>query len=111
MVTSDAALDAKTVKGCAFSDKANCYKAASFIALFKCNDYVFNYDANGGQLNTAGVQIEPRRPRSAPMRCSQRLLRLRAMAISSFVGIPLRLGWVLLLEKVMRSAQRRCAVW
>ena len=59
MVTSDAALDAKTVKGCAFSDKANCYKAASFIALFKCNDYVFNYDANGGQLNTAGVQIEP----------------------------------------------------
>ena len=59
MVTSDAALDAKTVKGCAFSDKANCYKAASFIALFKCNDYVFSYDANGGQLNTAGVQIEP----------------------------------------------------
>lgn len=59
MITSDAALDAKTVKGCAFSDKANCYKAASFIALFKCNDYVFNYDANGGQLNTAGVQIEP----------------------------------------------------
>lgn len=59
MVTSDAALDAKTVKGCAFSDKANCYKAASFIALFKCNDYVFNYDANGGQLNTAGAQIEP----------------------------------------------------
>ena len=59
MVTSDAALDAKTVKGCAFSDKANCYKAASFIALFKCNDYVFNYDANGGQLSTTGTQIEP----------------------------------------------------
>ena len=59
MVTNDAALDAETVKGCAFSDKANCYKAASFIALFECNDYVFNYDANGGQLNTAGAQIEP----------------------------------------------------
>lgn len=59
IVTNDASLDARTVKDCAFSDKANCYKAASFIALFKCNDYVFNYDANGGQLNTAGVQIEP----------------------------------------------------
>lgn len=59
LVSSDAALDAKTVKSCAFSDKANCYKAASFIALFKCNDYVFNYDANGGKLNTTGTQLEP----------------------------------------------------
>ena len=59
MVANDAALDAKTVKDCAFSDKANCYKPASFIALFKCNDYLFNYDANGGQLSTSGAQIEP----------------------------------------------------
>lgn len=59
IVTNDASLDARTVKDCAFSDKANCYKAASFIALFKCNDYLFNYDANGGQLSTTGTQIEP----------------------------------------------------
>lgn len=59
IVTNDASLDASTVKDCAFSDKANCYKAASFIALFKCNDYLFNYDANGGQLSTTGTQIEP----------------------------------------------------
>lgn len=59
IVTNDASLDARTVKDCAFSDKANCYKAASFIALFKCNDYLFNYDANGGQLSTTGTHIEP----------------------------------------------------
>lgn len=49
-VSDKAFLDTKTVKDYSLSDKTNCYEPVSFISLFKSNDYVLDYDANGGQL-------------------------------------------------------------
>lgn len=49
-VYDKAALDHSIVKDCAHSKLTGCYKPVSFIANFKCNDYVLDYDGNGGSL-------------------------------------------------------------
>lgn len=52
-VCDKAALDHWIVKDCAQSKLTGCYKPVSFIANFKCNEYVLDYDGNGGSLGGA----------------------------------------------------------
>ena len=52
-VCDKAALDHWIVKDCAHSKLTGCYKPVSFIANFKCNEYVLDYDGNGGSLGGA----------------------------------------------------------
>ena len=52
-VCDKAALDHWIVKDCAQSKLTGCYKPVSFIANFKRNEYVLDYDGNGGSLGGA----------------------------------------------------------
>ena len=52
-VSDKAALDHFIVKDCSQSKFTGCYKPVSFIANFKCNEYVLDYDGNGGSLGGA----------------------------------------------------------
>ena len=57
-VSDKAALDHWIVKDCAQSKLTGCYKPVSFIANFKCNEYVLDYDGNGGSLGGAVVSTQ-----------------------------------------------------
>lgn len=57
-VCDKAALDHWIVKDCAQSKLTGCYKPVSFIANFKCNEYVLDYDGNGGSLGGAVVSTQ-----------------------------------------------------
>ena len=57
-VCDKAALDHWIVKDCAHSKLTGCYKPVSFIANFKCNEYVLDYDGNGGSLGDAVVSTQ-----------------------------------------------------
>lgn len=57
-VSDKAALDHWIVKDCAQSKLTGCYKPVSFIANFKCNEYVLDYDGNGGSLGGAVVPTQ-----------------------------------------------------
>ena len=57
-VCDKAALDHWIVKDCAQSKLTGCYKPVSFIANFKCNEYVLDYDGNGGSLGGAVVPTQ-----------------------------------------------------
>lgn len=57
-VCDKAALDHWIVKDCAQSKITGCYKPVSFIANFKCNEYVLDYDGNGGSLGGAVVSTQ-----------------------------------------------------
>ena len=57
-VCDKAALDHWIVKDCAQSKLTGCYKPVSFIANFKCNEYVLDYDGNGGSLGDAVVSTQ-----------------------------------------------------
>lgn len=57
-VCDKAALDHWIVKDCAHSKLTGCYKPVSFIANFKRNEYVLDYDGNGGSLGDAVVSTQ-----------------------------------------------------
>lgn len=57
-VCDKAALDHWIVKDCAQSKLTGCYKPVNFIANFKCNEYVLDYDGNGGSLGGAVVSTQ-----------------------------------------------------
>ena len=57
-VCDKAALDHWIVKDCAHSKLTGCYKPVSFIANFKRNEYVLDYDGNGGSLGGAVVSTQ-----------------------------------------------------
>ena len=57
-VCDKAALDHWIVKDCAHSKLTGCYKPVSFIANFERNEYVLDYDGNGGSLGDAVVSTQ-----------------------------------------------------
>lgn len=113
-VCDKAALDYLIVKDVAHSDLTGCYRPVSFIANFKCNDYVLDYDGNGGSLGGAVVSTQatfgsddPLLSTAAPKKEGYEFLCWNTNA--SGTGVSVHEG-ELLSEQLLRSMVRTSSI-
>lgn len=113
-VCDKAALDYLIVKDAAHSDLTGCYRPVSFIANFKCNDYVLDYDGNGGSLGGAVVSTQatfgsddPLLSTAAPKKEGYEFLCWNTNA--SGTGVSVHEG-ELLSEQLLRSMVRTSSI-